>query len=117
MNKFKKSIIRRFAHWIHKIAWIRKSNPQRIDYYRSKSVEKGKDCNISSDLKFGTEPCLIHMGDHVRLTSNVQFVIHDGSLWVLRDLRSVSEETNLFGKIINGNNVNIGWNTVIISIV
>lgn len=49
----------------------------------------------------------------MRLTSNVQFVTHDGSMWVLRKKGMVKDDANLYGKISIGNNVNIGWNTVI----
>ena len=103
----------RISHYLSIIRWKTMSNDQRIAALRKKGVTIGNQCNISSDVKFGTEPYLISIGNHVRLTSNVQFVTHDGSMWVLRGSGIVPEGTNLFGKISIGNNVNIGWNTVI----
>lgn len=100
-------------HYLSKIRWKLMNNDQRIAALRKRGVTIGNQCSISSDVKFGTEPYLISIGNHVRLTSNVQFITHDGSMWVLRGSGIVPEGSNLFGKIGIGNNVNIGWNTVI----
>lgn len=103
----------KISHYLSIIRWKLMNNDQRIAALRKRGVTIGNQCSISSDVKFGTEPYLISIGDHVRLTSNVKFVTHDGSMWVLRGSGIVSEGTNLFGKIKIGNNVNIGWNTII----
>lgn len=100
-------------HWLHLIWWKFVNNEARIAYLRKQGVQIGNDCSISSDVKFGTEPYLITIGDYVRLTSNVQFITHDGSMWVLRNKGLVDKNADIFGKIQIGNNVNIGWNTVL----
>lgn len=100
-------------HWLHLIWWKIASNEARINYLRKQGVHIGKNCSISSDVKFGTELYLISIGDNVRLTSNVQFITHDGSMWVLRNMELVDKSADVFGKIIIGNNVNVGWNSVI----
>lgn len=73
----------------------------------------GKDCEISEDVFFGSEPYLIRIGNKVRITRNVEFITHDGGLWVLRNLYSDMKNADYFGKIVIEDNVNIGWNVII----
>lgn len=91
----------------------RHNNP--ISYAKSIGVRIGKNCEIDSTVIWGQEPYLIKIGDNVRLTHNVQFITHDGGVWVLRHLKKHKndEKIDVFGKITIGNNVNIGWNAVI----
>lgn len=72
----------------------------------------GKNCEIDNSVFFGSEPYLIEIGDNVRLTKNVQFVTHDGGMWVLRNL-GLAPKADKYGLIKIKNNVNIGWNVVI----
>lgn len=72
----------------------------------------GFNCDIDPSVFFGSEPYLISIGDNVRLTKNVQFVTHDGGMWVLRNM-GVAKDADKFGKITIKNNVNVGWNAVI----
>lgn len=72
----------------------------------------GKNCVISS-FSFGTEPYLITIGDNCRITAGVKFITHDGSLWVLRNLKRELKDIDMFGKIQIGNNVNIGNHSII----
>lgn len=62
-------------------------------------------------MEFGSEPYMITIGNHVRITNGVRFVTHDGGVWVLRDLGL--KNADIFGKIIIGDNVHIGWNAII----
>ena len=73
----------------------------------------GKNCVIDKTAEFGTEPYLISMGDNVRITKGVRFITHNGSLWVPRNLGLVDKKADFFGKIVIGNNVNIGWDAII----
>ena len=84
-----------------------------INYLRRQGVKIGNGCSIAKSVFFGSEPYLISIGDNVRLTSNVQFVTHDGGMWVLRNLNLVSKKADKFGQIKIGNNVNIGLNATI----
>lgn len=49
----------------------------------------------------------------MRITKGVRFITHDGSLWVPRNLGLVDKKADFFGKIVIGNNVNIGWDAII----
>ncbi|MGL5382543.1 MAG: acyltransferase [Culicoidibacterales bacterium] len=82
------------------------------------NVKIGENCSIYADVKFGSEPFLITLGDNVRITNGVRFITHDGGVWVLRNLNDISiyqntKNVDLFGKIVVGNNVHIGINSVI----
>lgn len=58
----------------------------------------------------GSEPYLVEIGDHVEITSGVRFITHDGGVWVLRDGHP---DVDVFGKIVIGNNVFIGFNAIV----
>lgn len=89
------------------------TNEKYIDYLRKQDIRIGNNCRIEKDVKFGSEPYLISIGNNVRLTSNVQFITHDGSLWVLRNLYDEYKKMDKIMPIKIGNNVNVGWNTII----
>lgn len=57
----------------------------------------GVDCEIYPDVEFGSEPYMITIGNHVRITNGVRFVTHDGGVWVLRNLGL--ENADIFGKL------------------
>lgn len=82
-------------------------------WLKKQGVKFGKNCEIYTDVNFGSEPYLIELGDHVRVTSGVKFITHDGGVWVLRELKEEYKNIDLFGKIKIGNNVHIGMDTVI----
>ncbi len=90
------------------------NNKQFIKYLRKKGVQIGENCVVERNCVFGTEPYLIKIGNNVRITNNVKFITHDGSFWVLRNLNLVSEDSNKIGPIVIGNNVNIGWDCMIL---
>ena len=99
-------------HYFHLLHCLFMSNEQRIVYYRKRGAEIGNGCSISRDVRLGSEPYLIKIGDQVRLTSNVRFVTHDGGMWVIRNKFNLPD-ADKFGTIEIGNNVNIGWNAII----
>ena len=70
----------------------------------------GERCRFYN-VDFSSEPYLISIGDHVTLTPNVQFVTHDGGVWVFREKEPLIE---FFGKISIGSNVFIGTGTIIL---
>jgi acetyltransferase-like isoleucine patch superfamily enzyme len=75
-------------------------------------VTVGKNCRILCGLdSFGSEPYLITLGNHVTITSGVQFITHDGGVWVFREDHP---DIDLFGAIRIGNNVFIGVRTIIL---
>ncbi|WP_162417012.1 acyltransferase [Cyclobacterium roseum] len=92
-----------------------------IDFYRRKfwtkeryaryiGVSFGRDCRFVGDVKFGTEPYLIKMGNHVSIT-NSTFITHDGGIWVFRN---EYPDSDIIKPIVIGNNVFIGSNCIIL---
>ncbi|SIR78661.1 acyltransferase [Microbacterium sp. RURRCA19A] len=55
-------------------------------FARRKGVTIGRDCRILSNI-VTTEPWLITVGDRVTISSEVTFITHDGSGWLVRDDR------------------------------
>ena len=90
------------------------SNEQFIKMLRKEGMTIGKGCNIAKTIVIGDEPYLVSIGDNVRLTHNVQLITHDGSIWTLRKLGLVDKESVLYGRIVIGDNCNIGWNAMIL---
>lgn len=82
----------------------------KIKYARFLGVKVGSDCRIYTS-KFGTEPWLIEIGTKVTVTSGVIFLTHDGSTWLINDKKG---RRYLYRKIIIGNNVFIGVNSIIL---
>lgn len=72
----------------------------------------GEDFYIKSRIDFGSEPYLISIGNHVRITTGVRFVTHDGGVWVFRNENGL-KDIDVFGPITIGNNVHIGNNVII----
>lgn len=103
----------RIKNFIKKIRIALATNEQYVRFLAQEGVNIGTDCLIHKDVTFGTEPYLITIGNHVRITQGVRFITHDGGLWVPRYMGLIDERADKFGRIIVGNNVNIGWNAVI----
>lgn len=91
---------------------IRKSEYHDIQELRQRGIHIGEECEIYSSVGFGSEPYLIEIGNHVRITHGCRFITHDGGVWVLRAIKNMPS-LDLFGPIKIGNNVHIGVNTVI----
>lgn len=77
---------------------------------RYMGVKIGESCRLYS-TNFSTEPYLISIGNHVTITDNVQFITHDGAVWVFRE---TNPNLDLFGPISVGDNVFIGLNTILL---
>lgn len=91
---------------------IRRSEYHDIQELRQRGIHIGEDCEIYSSVGFGSEPYLIEIGNHVRITHGCRFITHDGGVWVLRTIKNMPS-LDLFGPIKIGNNVHIGMDTVI----
>lgn len=90
------------------------------EYWISKGLVIGEGCEIYQSAVFGSEPYLVKIGNHVRINRNVEFVTHDGGVWVLRYLASKSDrfaertrKADLMGPIVVGDNVHIGTGAII----
>lgn len=86
------------------------NNEQKIWYLRNLGMKIGKNCSLYT-LKFSTEPYLIMIGDHVSIAQGTTFITHDGGIWNFRD---EFIDADVFGKIVIGNNVSIGYNCTIL---
>lgn len=80
---------------------------------KHQGVRVGTDCRFYS-TDFSTEPYLIEIGNHVTITAGVRFITHDGAAWVLRGLENKFKNINIVGKIKVGNNVFIGFDSLIL---
>ncbi len=76
-------------------------------------VKFGKNCKFLTK-KFGSEPQLISIGDNFYTSSNVQFMTHDGSVNVIRNMYQEYKNIDVFSPIIIGNNVFIGYGAMIL---
>lgn len=86
---------------------------QRAEYLKSKGIlDAGEGCEIYGNVGFGSEPYLVKLGNKVRITKGVQFLTHDGGLWVLRNL-GWSPNGDKMGTVTVGDNVFIGINATI----
>ena len=84
----------------------------KITMLRESGMKIGDGCEIFDNVNFGSEPYLITIGDHVRITEGVKFLNHDGGVWVLRKMKLL-EDADIFGQIKVGNNVHIGMDATI----
>lgn len=92
------------------------SNNRYINLLRKDGVKIGDGCVIWKNVVFGSEPYLITIGDHCRITDGVKFVTHDGGLWTIRNVEKYNPDHrnyDILKPIVVGNNVHIGWNTII----
>lgn len=85
-----------------------------ICYLKKSGMQIGNNCEISKNVIFGNEPYLITIGDNVRITNGCRFFCHDGSVWVLRNLGMVDRCADKILPIKVGNNVNFGWNVMVL---
>ncbi len=80
-----------------------------VRFARYRGVNVGEHCRIFTS-SFGSEPWLITIGNKVTITSGVKLLTHDGAAWLARDEKGRRYK---FDRIIIGNNVFIGINSII----
>lgn len=105
-------IIKKFGILYNRIRFAIADKEQICELIRKQGVRIGVGCEINKSVSFGSEPYLITIGDYVRITSGVKFITHDGGIWVLRNTRQLPN-ADIFGKIVIGNNVHIGVNSIV----
>ena len=76
-------------------------------------VTFGKNCKFLTK-KFGSEPHLITIGDNFYTSSNVQFLTHDGSVNVIRNMYKEYKNIDIFSPIVIGNNVFLGYGVIVL---
>lgn len=94
--------------WYENIALKLANEKKRPELLRKQGLNIGTGCSVANAVGFGSEPYLITIGDNVRITKNVQFITHDGGLWVVRNIYPKYSGADLIKPITVGNNVHIG---------
>lgn len=87
---------------------LKNDNEIANQYYRSGGVKIEKNCLICTPIYPCKDNCLLEIKDDVVISTDVMFVLHDFSA-----SRVVKGTSNMFGKIIIGNNSFIGARAVI----
>lgn len=101
-------------NWLMNLRLKLANGKKRVQLYKSLGLNvNGEGTTIGNRVSFGSEPWLITIGSHVRITEDVRFITHDGGLWVIRELYPEYAKADLFKPIVVGNNVHIGINAVI----
>lgn len=90
---------------------IGKLNP--VKYAKNVGVEVGERCKFIGMPNFGSEPYLIHLGNHVEVSNDVQFITHDGGTWVFKEIENFPYPVMTFKEIHIGNNTFIGAHSII----
>ena len=80
-----------------------------LEILRKSGAIIGENCDIQI-RSFGSEPWLVKVGNHVQITEGVKIFTHGGG-WVLRD---EYPDFDTFGRVIIGNNVYIGNDSLIL---
>ncbi|MDE4085891.1 acyltransferase [Planococcus maritimus] len=76
-------------------------------------VKVGEGCRFFS-TNFSSEPYLITIGNNVTITVGVRFITHDGGMWTVRKARPEYEYANIVGKIVIGDNVFVGMDSLLL---
>ena len=91
-------------------------NISPVKYWKFRGAKIGDGVKISRKADLSTEPYMVEVGKQSYITSFVEFVPHDGSVHVLRNLDPNLSDIDLFkGKIVVGENVFIGNHVAILS--
>ena len=98
-----------------RIVWGKKySSKTYIQYLRSRGVRIGEDVTIFVPSKTTIDeiyPWMITIGNHVRITEGCKILSHDFAWSVPKTMRG--EVLGASGKVVIGNNVFIGMNSII----
>jgi acetyltransferase-like isoleucine patch superfamily enzyme len=78
-------------------------------YRKYLGIKIGENVRYTGTTAWSSEPYLIEIGDNVTITQNVTFHTHDGGVGLFR---KEFQGINVMGKIIIGNNVFIGSNSI-----
>lgn len=84
-----------------------------VTFARRLGVTVGHGCRFLGTDRgtFGSEPYLITIGNHVTITAGVQFITHDGGVWVLRES---FPDLDVVGAISVGDNVFVGAASIVL---
>lgn len=91
--------------------YLKSINP--ISYARRLGVLVGERCCFIGSPNWGSEPWLISIGNHTKISFDCAFTTHDGATWVFRE-REPYLNTVKFGRIQIGDNCFIGARSLIL---
>jgi acetyltransferase-like isoleucine patch superfamily enzyme len=86
---------------------------QQLIRYKRAGLRAGDGLRLNGMPRFGTEPYLITIGDHVEISGNVTFLTHDGATWVFSD-RPEFKNVHKFGRITVMDNCFLGHGAIIL---
>lgn len=108
-------LLNKLMNKLEGLRWRFGSNETRVKILRKRGVRiSGEGGDIAPDVSFGSEPYLISLGANVRISWGVNFVTHDGGVWVVRHYQPAYYNVDVIAPIVVGNNVHIGTNCIII---
>lgn len=85
----------------------------RLAGYRRRGLEIADDCQLNGMPDFGSEPYLVSIGRHVRMSGRVRFITHDGATWVFRHQERYRKVIK-YGRIVIHDNCFIGADAIIL---
>lgn len=81
-------------------------------YAKYIGVRFGENC-LFLTKKFGSEPYMISFGNNCEVSYNVDFITHDGSIWVIRNLYNEYKNMDILKPINIGDNVIVAAGSVV----
>ncbi len=84
-----------------------------LAYAKSIGVKVGSNTIIMTKI-FCTEPYLISIGSNCEITAGVNFITHDGGVWVVRNMYEKYKYIDIIKPIKLNNNIHICNNTIIL---
>lgn len=86
-----------------------------VGYARALGAKIGENCNFIEDPKnfLNSEPWLISIGNHVRITYGVRLLTHEGALWTLRGLDDEYKNLSTYKPVYIGDNTMIGMYSIV----
>lgn len=98
-----------FRYFIHLLKEVEKTLYPPIKYAKKIGVVMGENNFIPDKDTWSSEPYLVSIGNNCQITKGVRLFTHGGG----QAVRIEHPDFDVFGKIIIGNNVYIGMNSLI----
>ena len=84
------------------------------EFAKKLGVKLGENCRINKNVNFGSEPYLINIGNDFYCSTNINFITHDGSINVFRNLSNEYKGKGFFDTINIGDNVFLGFGVTVL---
>ena len=90
---------------------VARRNP--IKYARKIGVKVGNECRFTGNPRWGSEPWLIQVENHVLLSAEVNFITHDAGTFLFRDTEEYKDVFK-FAPIVIHDNCFIGMRSTLL---